>query len=366
MKEDKFNQLLSAIYETALTPDGWSGMGNVIAEGFEAQNSCILIFSGGMVTNAVTSTMPEDVTLRYQAYYGQLDPWLSMALCKDETPLVGQELVSDKQVLKSEFYQDFGKELGLFNVLGGVMDLQKTSLAMISIQRPRETSQYGNPEKQQLKMLMPHIQRALTISKRFQGLEQQVNLGFAGLETLHWGVAIVTGNGRILFANSAMERLAGQNAGFSLSLSGISAARPVEYQHLRRLVTAASQGQSAGSMVLTAATGQKRVALTVSPFPRKFQEDSAWPQGVAMILAKDLIDSSRVGKGLMTSLYGLTEAEVNIVLALIKGQSPAEIAESRSVSLATVRTQLKQIQSKVGVSSLRDLIGTLGRFDDLP
>lgn len=49
--------------------------------------------------------------------------------------------------------------------------------------------------------------------------------------------------------------------------------------------------------------------------------------------------------------YGLTDAELQVLEALARGLSNAQIAETRHVSVNTVKTQISGLYEKLGVSS---------------
>jgi DNA-binding CsgD family transcriptional regulator len=55
-------------------------------------------------------------------------------------------------------------------------------------------------------------------------------------------------------------------------------------------------------------------------------------------------------------LFGLSAAEARLLAALAQGSSPAAYADARSVSIATIRSQLQAIFQKVGVNSQAQLI----------
>ena len=62
---------------------------------------------------------------------------------------------------------------------------------------------------------------------------------------------------------------------------------------------------------------------------------------------------------LLTSLFGLTPAERLLAAELGSGTNLADIASRRAVSMGTVRSQLKSIFGKVGVTRQSDLVRTL-------
>ncbi len=58
---------------------------------------------------------------------------------------------------------------------------------------------------------------------------------------------------------------------------------------------------------------------------------------------------------------GLTQAEVDVAMELMRGKRMAEIARGRHVSIETVRSQVKTIYSKLNVSNHIDLLMMLRR-----
>ncbi len=57
--------------------------------------------------------------------------------------------------------------------------------------------------------------------------------------------------------------------------------------------------------------------------------------------------------------FGLTPAEADIALHLARGLARADIARSRQVSIATIKTQLKPIYQKLGVSCEAELVARI-------
>jgi DNA-binding CsgD family transcriptional regulator len=64
----------------------------------------------------------------------------------------------------------------------------------------------------------------------------------------------------------------------------------------------------------------------------------------------------------LQTTYALTSAETDIARYLAEGQSAVFIAAKRGVSVETVRTQIKAIMAKLGVSRQVELIVRLGEL----
>jgi DNA-binding CsgD family transcriptional regulator len=56
------------------------------------------------------------------------------------------------------------------------------------------------------------------------------------------------------------------------------------------------------------------------------------------------------------SSYGLSPKEVEVAMAIVDGKSIQQIADHRRLSRETVRTQLKSVFSKLGVTSQLELV----------
>jgi len=61
-------------------------------------------------------------------------------------------------------------------------------------------------------------------------------------------------------------------------------------------------------------------------------------------------------------MHGLTAAEARLAEALLLGLTPIDIAEQRNVSMPTVRTQLRSLFAKTGVTGQAELVKLLGRL----
>jgi DNA-binding CsgD family transcriptional regulator len=62
---------------------------------------------------------------------------------------------------------------------------------------------------------------------------------------------------------------------------------------------------------------------------------------------------------IVQALFGLTPAEVRVAVGIVRGQTPTEIASDARVSVNTVKTQLKAVFEKAGVSRQAELVALL-------
>jgi DNA-binding CsgD family transcriptional regulator len=66
----------------------------------------------------------------------------------------------------------------------------------------------------------------------------------------------------------------------------------------------------------------------------------------------------------LTKQYALSKTEKHIAYLIAMGHKPQEIAEIRERSLETVRTQIKHLMHKVGVSRVNNLVIEVYRYNE--
>jgi DNA-binding NarL/FixJ family response regulator len=81
--------------------------------------------------------------------------------------------------------------------------------------------------------------------------------------------------------------------------------------------------------------------------------DRAYDQYVTLMVSESETLSSRLESTMnsLRDIYGLSETEVLIARLIAEGNSTRKIANMRQVSVATVRSQLRQLREKMGVCS---------------
>jgi DNA-binding CsgD family transcriptional regulator len=134
---------------------------------------------------------------------------------------------------------------------------------------------------------------------------------------------------------------------------------------LRRLIAAAAQGGSGGSLRIRArdadgALEGMQVAV-VSPLPAS----AAGGAGLALVKIEDLVRRAAPPTAMLCDLFGFSAAEAEVALRLVGGASAEEVALSRGVALDTVRGQIRAILRKSEATNLRDferLMATLAKI----
>lgn len=179
------------------------------------------------------------------------------------------------------------------------------------------------------------------------------------LNLLSTGMALVDRDCRLLMANRTASRLLDSADGLRLSHGRITAARREQIDGLRDLVYAVCTGNGAtddeGAGVMTIDRGDSVRPLSIKVAPVQLDPGDEGSR-VAAIFIRDPEIRQSVPPEVVAKLFGLTFAEARVVVELVKGNRPQEVADELGVSLNTVRNQLKQIFSKTNTGRQSELI----------
>lgn len=90
------------------------------------------------------------------------------------------------------------------------------------------------------------------------------------------------------------------------------------------------------------------------------------PDAQTMVIMVDLAGSYEPNPEVLQRMFGLTAAEAKLALRIVRGDTPADIAQETCVSIATVRSQLAAVFAETHTSRQAELVGLLARVSLLP
>lgn len=281
---------------------------------------------------------------------------LAFPLC---TPVTEGMLVGEQEYRNSLFYNEFLRPQGLYHVLGSILMNDRELIAAFGIQRYSRQDEFSCEELKFAAQIMPHLQRALQLQIRLDSIAAERNSMFGMLDRLEIGVIILGTTGKVVHLNAAADVILSSRDGLFLEQGELTAAQSQDAQALRRLISGAVatgrlRGTCSGGIVRIARPSLKRpFQVVVSPFPRP----GIVPGGItAALFVTDPETSRQVPLEILRGLYDLSRAEAQLAALLVTGLTLQESATRLRVSLNTVRTQLKQVFEKTGVSRQADLI----------
>lgn len=198
-------------------------------------------------------------------------------------------------------------------------------------------------------------------------LENQGALVLKGaLDALAMAVFVCDGAGKVRTMTGSAEDIVQKGHVLGLRNDQLRALHAADNTELAKAVGIAVSGpQSQGNRLATTVVLHSRdalpVVLDVIPLPRIEYSFNFEPRVLVVVRGNNTIndgDSSRT-LALLQAAYRLTPAEAQIALQITAGQAPDVIARNRSVSVSTVRVQLRTLFTKLGVRRQSEVVARL-------
>jgi DNA-binding CsgD family transcriptional regulator len=217
-------------------------------------------------------------------------------------------------------------------------------------------------ESRRLALLVPHLAHAIEMQRPFQLLLRRFGGVLAVLDRLGIGVLIVRERGEIVISNQEAQRILDaddglhQAPGSRVSATDTGVATRLEAA-LRRAERAARLEEEGGTTAIEVLrrTDAEPYLVDVVPFRENGDEMGAAFSGVLLILIDPDHREMVSIQGLARS-YGLTPMETLVCRMLAQGMTLRQIADTRSVSLDTVKSQSRAIYAKTNTRNRRELV----------
>ncbi len=367
--DPKIADLLDEIYQSAITPEMWENLPERLAKatggGAWAMQLVRQCESQGTFAHGVN--FDPALMEAYPDHYAAMNPWLPALRRTPVLQLVHDwQIVQNETLLKSEFYADFLKPQGdIHRGFGMVLVRGEIGGLVVSCNyAPGEAESIGTTGSQLLSMVGPHLRRAFDLTRLVERSAMragaQVMDGIAGPHACF----ALDSRSRLVACDARGEALLSE--GTILKLGRDRRLRFIEDSANTALDDRLEHEGRVGRGFVVPGPGTDRMLARLAPLPR--------PQTIApleMILSTDravaaLIVTEPGQPGArdedLQELFDLTPAESTVLRELCAGQTLAEIAAMRGVSLNTVRNQMGSLFDKTGARRQAELVALVARM----
>jgi DNA-binding CsgD family transcriptional regulator len=366
--DERLLALIERAYEAASDAARWPGLLLELSSALECE-LVALDFQDrdARVARVQHHVGPQDASLQreYEEYYAARNVFLHARpdLTFSGAIRNGEAIVPDRDALKSEYFNDFLRRVGVLHAVGMVPLREGPVMALLSLMRRIGAPSFTDADLALLGRFMPHLQRATSIQRRLREVDLERAAASDALDRLHYGVIVLDDDGRIMIVNAAGEEMLSADDGLRTVGRRLSAVRRDETEELRRSITEACAppgrltSKAGGFMCIWRPSGRQPFALTIAPLRITTLELGRRP--AAVVFVSDPHSSSSGAHAALRRLYGLTRSEADVADRLLGGKSLDQIAVERGTSISTARTQLKRVLAKTGAHTQAELMRLL-------
>lgn len=357
------SQVIESIYATPLENRGWDPLANLLAKATNSFSSTLVLLEtkvGAATALGVTENYTSSVIRAYEEYYHQTDVWAQRAPFVLGQVLVSDDIISRHELEASEFYNDWIRPIGITNVMGSFLPVANDLRGIFAVHRGKGEKEFSSRDRLLSSLLNPHLTQAIRLSSRIHSLSLGLEASLQGLTTTDLGMVVVDASAKIIFYNNIGNRLLASKIGLLVKSGRLYAEDVKQNELLQKAVTNAANaavGRSlhpGGHMTLWQRNGMPTSILITPLRPENCATDSRHPK--AVIFITDPHKRRRVVLSAVSQYYGFTPSEARLTAAIAEGEKLQDYADRLELSLHTVKTQLKSIFLKAGVTRQSDLI----------
>ncbi len=362
------SDLIGRIYDCALDPARWP---DVLADinrriGFLQATLTLQAMPSGTVLLSVASGIPDDWLMRSTAYGPEVIEGWGGAARIGAIPVEEPALLSDMNPSlfdgsgRNAFYDEWYRPQGLLDTAAVVLTRDPHSLATISLTRHRNQGMIGLPEVEAVRLLAPHLRRAVTISQLLDVRAVAAATFESVIDRAGTPILVTDGQLNLLHANGAAQALLEARDPLVQSGQRLATVMPAATQGLALAVAQAAEDEAAIgrrglAIPLLADDGTAR-ALHVLPLRGGVLRPGLVNRAVAAIFVSSSAPETAEAGALVAQLFGLSAAEARVFDLIAQGLTPAEAAGRLGIGVSTVRTHLLHIFDKTGLRRQADLV----------
>ena len=273
-----------------------------------------------------------------------------------------QRFAGRTEWLKCRMYKEWMEPQGYLDACGVNLSKNSRRHAMLSVIRHAERSWFRQTDFRRLRLVSPHIRRAVTITDLLGKTSLHKGMLSAALDLLTLGVVLVDRHARIVYANRAAENLLDSRAAVRRDGGQLAARDPASSNSLREAVATATSGKAAyiphaGIAVPLPGGDGREFAAWVLPLDSGLRNELAAPfSASAAVFLREIGDVTAFPGELFVKRYEITPAECRVLMVLVQGMTPTETAAALGISEPTVRTHLQRLFTKTGTRRQAELM----------
>jgi DNA-binding CsgD family transcriptional regulator/PAS domain-containing protein len=233
------------------------------------------------------------------------------------------------------------------------------AMGILSAYRTKLQDFFSEPETELIRLLMPHLARALQLRRRLVLVEQNRAAAENILGRLPQGVILLDARRRVIFLNQTAEAVLENNNELVITERGLTARTLVNDRKLQHLIRRAINPVEDGDQVDQAFSFEltrNGAALHMVILPLQVGDlIVGLRQPCAAIFLSEGRPPIKLSLRILQDLYGLTAAEAKIANLIVNGISISEAAKRLRVSRNTAATHVRLVFEKTGCHRQSDL-----------
>lgn len=365
------SEAIGDIYDCALDPGKWPSVFEKLGAELDFGAAMLGLIQTRPAFHAQTIGfgIDEEWTARADSYSGDMTQiWGGAALLQSyplDEPLLASSQTDAAAVETYSYYRDILKPRGVADSVGIGIARQQHLIGYLAFTRFDWGGPVGQREITALRLLAPHMRRAVTIGDLFDMQAIEKTAARSVIDGLGTPVLLVDAAMRIVHANPVAEALLSSGSLLNLAKGQLSLRGQIANDALRTAIRIAGEDEARMSqrgigIPAQDSNGQPAV-LHVLPLQRGSVRAGIAQRAVAAVfVVTGEVNHTPVDA--IAAIYDFTPAETQIFAMLSEGRTMASTAEALGIAQSTAKTHLLRIFAKTGCKRQAELVALAARL----
>ncbi|NSX56778.1 helix-turn-helix transcriptional regulator [Parasulfitobacter algicola] len=370
--EASYKKLSAQILSTSLQQENWPLVLQNLSQ--MAGGARTFLFSHDLFENHALCEhwigCSDDFVQSWKDYYSSINPWANGA--KDVpvgAAFHATQYCPEDQLLQTEFYNDWVKPQENIKHGSAVVAFKDKRVMWLfgGLIRSRDSDKNSEPFHRLLNLLAAQVEHAITVKKKLNELSFERDVFAQNNLRSNAPIIVIRENRKIIHANAAAETLL-SNADYlsfddkgRLELPASSAMRSLE-----KAIHMIKEHNTHSFTIQNIRDPNQKLDFTLLKFQTSgfdtdaFDLNDIFEETSILLTISEQADEQTEIQNIKYQ-FGLTNAEASVTYSIYQGVTINEYAQSRSLSIHTVRNQVKAVLSKTGSRRQSDLIRLINK-----
>ena len=366
----QFSALAEGLYDAALHQERWPSVLKELSKvfgacfaGFGWEDTRVMAVGGSHGTEKREGEERKryrEIYRRTLVYSNPIRVPVLLTKNVDDVYTIGT-IISTEEYHNSLYYRDYIKPMGWDDGLSNILSKEDGVVHFLAFARKIGDPPFDDDDVESLKLLAPHIRRAYTIGNLIGKQKSQIAALAETFDGLSAAVFLLGEGMRVVYLNERARALLARGEPLAVvndALRTVDGDMRVGFHEAFRLATQSQgfSGPEGASFVLNAKSESACAAhfmpLTADRGPKV--GGSATALAAVFVVKAGLETRSPIE--LISRAFGLTPREMSVLVAIVELGGAPEVAAQLGLTANTVRSHLKAIFEKTGVTRQAGLV----------
>jgi DNA-binding CsgD family transcriptional regulator/PAS domain-containing protein len=366
MEEDRFSELIGALYDGAVDSALWPHALGRICETFGFRKGTLDLNRLPAMSNLFNchyGINEREAATMVRNYPAMPEVWGGLAATMTrpiDRPWVVSRIMTQEALRQTAYYRDWVGPMGLVDGAAIVLARDAALFGSIRLATDARRGIIDDALIEALARLLPHCQRAARISGLLDAAQGAARNFQAVIDSMSVPILLLSGTSAVVHANPQARALLEEGTVLGMRwgrlVSPIAGLQRAIDTTIARLVhdEGAIPGRGTGLSVHAGAPDAR--TLHILPLAKGDMRARLADDAVAALFLSPASGAGTLPKDMLQSLFDLTSAELTVFEHILSGSNTRQIAADLGVASSTVRTHVLRLFQKTATHCRSDLI----------